>query len=143
LASTDVVAARLPGGAALDSGRVDPEGVLAIQARGMELSLEGMSVLEGDTYRWMNHAHAAMYGWDPAALIGRTWRELYTPAMQQWIESAVFPQLTRDGRWNGEIVGLKRDGSAVDIELSLSFADGTNRCARWTRPTRGCSTRTG
>ena len=85
-------------------------------------------VLQGDTYLWMNHAHAAMYGWDPAALIGLTWRELYTPETQQWIETSVFPLLARDGRWNGEVVGKTREGTAVDIELSLSFADGTLVC---------------
>ncbi|MGE3959748.1 MAG: ATP-binding protein [Vicinamibacterales bacterium] len=101
---------------------------IELQARGMELTMEGMAVLRGDTYVWMNAAHAQMYGWRADELNGRTWRELYTPSVQAWIEAEAFPRLARDGRWHGEVTGLRRDGRAVDIELSLTMSDDTLVC---------------
>jgi PAS domain S-box-containing protein len=95
---------------------------IELQARAMEATMEGMAILEGDRYLWMNEAHSGMYGWEPAPLIGKTWRELYSEPVQRWIETTVFPVLGRDGRWQGEIVGRKKDGSPVDIELSLTLA---------------------
>lgn len=122
------IATVLPGGGAIDRQLASGPGIFELQARGMEMTMEGMSVLKGDTYLWMNYSHAGMYGWEPAPLIGKTWRELYTPETQAWIEQEVFPILGRDGRWNGEVVGKKRDGSAVDIELSLTIAHDTLVC---------------
>ncbi len=101
---------------------------LELQARGMELTMEGMAVLRGDTYLWMNAAHAGMYGWRAEDLTGLTWRALYTPDIQAWIERVAFPALTRNGRWHGEIVGLRKDGTPVDIELSLTMASDTLIC---------------
>ena len=126
--SNDTVATLLPGGGAVDRQLATEPSVIELQARGMELTMEGMSVLRGDTYLWMNHAHADMYGWEPAPLIGRTWHELYTPETQAWIQQSVFPVLMRDGRWHGEVIGKKQDGSAVDIELSLTMAHDTLVC---------------
>jgi PAS domain S-box-containing protein len=60
--------------------------------------MEGIAILDGDTYRYMNAAHAGMYGWDPEELIGRTWRELYSEPMQEWIVEHAFPSLGRDGQ---------------------------------------------
>lgn len=101
---------------------------IELQARGMELTMEGMAVLQGDTYQWMNRAHAEMYGWAAEDLHGLTWRELYTPEVQRWIETDVFPLLMQHGRWQGEVPGLRRDGTVVDIELSLTLAADTLVC---------------
>lgn len=128
MAPSDSGATLLPGGGAIDRQLASTPGIFELQARGMELTMEGMSVLRGDTYLWMNYAHAGMYGWEPGPLIGKTWRELYTPETQAWIEQTVFPVLTRDGRWHGEVIGKKQDGSPVDIELSLTIAHDTLVC---------------
>jgi PAS domain S-box-containing protein len=93
-----------------------------LQALAMDATLEGMAILRGGTYVYMNPAHARMYGWEADDLVGLTWRELYTPAVQRWIESVAFPNLQADGRWQGEVVGLKRNGDAAQIEISLTSA---------------------
>lgn len=113
---------------ALESRVREKTAAIELQARGMELTMEGMSVLQGETYQWMNRAHAEMYGWTPEALHGLSWRTLYAPDVQRWIESEVFPQLLRDGRWNGEVIGLHKDGQTVEIELSLTIAGDTLVC---------------
>lgn len=101
---------------------------IELQARGMELTMEGMAVLHGDTYQWMNRAHAEMYGWTAEELNGLTWRELYDADVRQWIEAEAFPVLMRAGRWQGEVTGRRRDGSAVELELSLTLAADTLVC---------------
>lgn len=101
---------------------------IELQARGMELTMEGMAVLRGDTYVWMNRAHAEMYGWTADELSGLTWRELYSAEVCGWIETEAFPVLMRTGRWQGEVAGRRRDGSAVEIELSLTLSADTLVC---------------
>ena len=82
-------------------------------------------LFRSESYVYMNTAHAHMYGWEPAELIGLTWRQLYTPDVQRWIESTVFPVLQSEGRWQGEVVGLRRNGTSSPIELSLTTASDT------------------
>ena len=88
----------------------------------LEAMMEGIAVLEGEKYRWMNGHHAAMYGWRPDELIGKTWRELYVPAEQQWIERHAFPELQARGTWRGDVVGRKKDGTPTEVEISLALS---------------------
>ena len=97
------------------------ERLLGHAALAMNLTQEGMALLQADgTYIWMNPSHADMYGWVPEDLVGRTWRELYSPDEIRRVESAAFTQLAATGRWRGELVGLRRDGSSFDVEVSLA-----------------------
>lgn len=102
-----------------------PANTIDLQAFAMDATLEGMAILRNESYVYMNTAHAHMYGWEPAELIGLTWRQLYTPDVQRWIESTVFPVLQSEGRWQGEVVGLRRNGTSSPIELSLTTASDT------------------
>ena len=102
---------------------------IQLRALAMDATMEGMAILRGETYVYMNAAHAQMYGWEPKDLIGLTWRELYTPAVQRWIEAVAMRELAVHGKWNGEVVGAKKDGTTTDIALSLvTVGDGVLVC---------------
>lgn len=100
------------------------QNLLEHAALAMDITQEGMAVLQDGVYLWMNSAHAHMYGWDVADLVGKDWRQLYTPAVQRQIESNAFRVLGATGRWRGELQGLRRDGSPLDVEVSLSTGEG-------------------
>ncbi|MDI1475949.1 STAS domain-containing protein [Polyangium sp. y55x31] len=91
-----------------------------LQKMAMDVSMEGMAILAGETYRYMNRAHGMAYGYEPEELIGKTWRMLYDDAELARIEREVFPVLGEHGRWSGEVRGLHRAGHAVDVEISLT-----------------------
>ncbi|MDI1435851.1 STAS domain-containing protein [Polyangium sorediatum] len=86
----------------------------------VDVSMEGLSILAGDTYRYMNRAHGMVLGYEPEELIGKTWRMLYDDAERTRIEREFFPILGEHGRWSGEVRGLHRAGHLVDLEISLT-----------------------
>ncbi|HEY5000211.1 MAG TPA: PAS domain S-box protein, partial [Candidatus Cryosericum sp.] len=89
----------------------------------LDASMDGMALLDAaGRYVYANAAHAAAYGFARAEdLIGQSWRILYNDEQLHFIDEHVFPVLRSQGRWQGEAVGKRRDGSAFPQELSLAF----------------------
>lgn len=91
----------------------------------MESSMDGMAILDEDgTYRYVNRAHADLYGYDdPDALVGNRWQDLYDDDQIERFESEVLPRLRETGQWRGEARGRRRDGETFHQALSLSYTD--------------------
>ncbi len=108
------------------SDRTRAEEALFKTGQAFAAALDGMAILRGDeTYVYLNEAHARIYGYDgPEDLLGRSWRLLYDAEERARFETAILPALWRDGRWRGEAVGQRRDGSRFPQELSLSAIPG-------------------
>ncbi len=89
-------------------------------------AMDGLAILRADeTYGFLNEAHARVYGYDRTEeLLGKSWRALYEPGEVQRFEKDVMPRLWAEGRWRGEAVGRRRDGSTFPQELSLSAIPG-------------------
>ncbi|MFA6029169.1 MAG: PAS domain S-box protein [Elusimicrobiota bacterium] len=106
--------------------KVRSEKDLQRHALAMESSLDGMAILGPDeTYEYVNTAHAKVYGYDaPGDLIGKSWKILYDADELKRFETEVMPALYREGRWIGEAVGLRKDGTRFRQELSLSSIAG-------------------
>lgn len=100
------------------------------QAACIEAASDGVAILDGDRYCYLNSAHCLLFGYDrPEELVGKTWRELYEPAESERIEREVFPHLVRQGSWYGQITGKRRDGSQFPQEVSLTLTtDGKLIC---------------
>jgi two-component system cell cycle sensor histidine kinase/response regulator CckA len=97
----------------------------------LDASMDGMALLDAaGVYVYANAAHAAVYGFGHAEdLIGQSWRILYDDEQLHFIDEQVFPVLQSQGRWQGEAVGKRRDGSLFPQELSLaSLPDGGLVC---------------
>jgi two-component system, sensor histidine kinase and response regulator len=85
-------------------------------ARGME----GLALLNAEgLYIYMNQAYAAIYGYEAEELIGKSWRDLYDSEQQVAIEQHHPPFMARVGNWRGELVGRKKTGEPVDVEVGL------------------------
>ncbi|MEM8811654.1 MAG: ATP-binding protein [Pseudomonadota bacterium] len=104
---------------------------LQLHRAGMEVAMDGMAVLDqaGD-YVYVNAAHATIYGFDePNDMIGRHWREIYSTDELARFDRDVMPILFQSGRWRGEAVGMRRDGTTFPQEVSLAvMADGSLSC---------------
>jgi PAS domain S-box-containing protein len=95
----------------------------AEQARqAIAASMDGIAILNEDgEYEVVNQAHADVYGYDdPEVFIGRTWHFCYTEEKAARVEEEILPELDEKGRWRGELVGQRRDGSTFPQELTLS-----------------------
>lgn len=104
---------------------------LADRAAAMEASLDGISIANSEgRFVYLNRAHLEMFGYqEEQELIGQKWSKLYAPDEVRWLENNAMPVLMRDGGWSGELVGLAKDGSPVEQDVSLTLnADGTMLC---------------
>ena len=92
------------------------------QAQAMEASMDGMAILDTDgQYLYANEAHAEIYGYDdPEVFLGEDWRMCYDEADVDVFSQEGSSALDREGRWRGEAIGCRRDGSRFPQELSLT-----------------------
>jgi diguanylate cyclase (GGDEF)-like protein/PAS domain S-box-containing protein len=112
----------------LSGGRIElnAEAVLRQQSLAIRASMDGMAILDAsEAYVFLNDAHARVYGYEnPAELLGQNWRVLYDADEAHRIGSVVMPLLWQTGRWRGEALGRRKDGSAFPQEISLTAIEG-------------------
>ena len=113
------------------SERVARRNRLERQATAMDLTTSGIALLnDAGEYTYLNGAHVSMFGYDDAAdLVGGTWRQLYDDDAIERIEAEVLPVVAETGSWDGELVGVKRDGTPITQRVSLArLPDGGITC---------------
>ncbi len=94
------------------------------QLAAIEAAVDGIALLEGNTYIYLNQAHVKLLGFDhPDELIGTSWHQSYSPAEIQRFDQEVFPYLQRHGAWQGEAIATRKDGSSFCEGLSLTLLD--------------------
>ena len=91
--------------------------------KGIAASTEGISFTdEHQRYIYMNEAHAALFGYTPEELIGKTWRDLTPPEHLAQTEAAMSDTLLnrKVGELSGEGFGLTKDGARVPLEFKVT-----------------------
>jgi PAS domain S-box-containing protein len=98
--------------------------------RAVEEAADGVAILDGDEYVYVDQTHVEMYGFDTVdELLGDTWRKLYDDDEVARLEAEALPTLQDDGHWRGMVTGSRPDGSTFPAELSLTVvADGRLIC---------------
>ena len=96
---------------------------IELQSAAMEVAMDGIAILDGDEYVYMNQAHADIFDYNPEELLGCEWRDLYGDDETDRLEAEVFPELVDTGSWRGEAVGQKRDGTPVHQDIGLALLD--------------------
>ncbi len=88
----------------------------------IDQGVEGLALLDQEgRYTYINRAHAAMYGYTAEELLGHSWKMLYSKKQLRLIEEICLPKLRSSGQWQGELLGLRKDGTNVPVEMSLSL----------------------
>ena len=59
----------------------------------------------------------------PQELLGRSWRLVYGDESVR-LEREVLPVLYEQGRWRGEAIGQRSDGTIIHQEVSLTVIEG-------------------
>jgi len=85
----------------------------------------GIALLNAEgQYIYLNEAHVRMFGYEHSdELLGKNWQIFYDTDELTRIERDIFPLLMQEGRWQGEAIARRKDGSTFDEELSLSFTE--------------------
>jgi diguanylate cyclase (GGDEF)-like protein/PAS domain S-box-containing protein len=101
-------------------------GSLAQQAAAMKASMDGMAIIDHcGVCIYLNDAYAKIFGYvDPERLIGAGWEMFYFDEELTRLKEQIMPAVWRDGSWRGEATGLKLNGSALPLEISISSVDG-------------------
>ncbi|MFO7884863.1 MAG: ATP-binding protein [Desulfobacteraceae bacterium] len=95
---------------------------LNIQTQAIEASMDGIAILDShEGYIYVNNAHAEIYGYDtPDELLGKNWKILYDKEELEIFEKEIMPEFRKKGKWRGESIGRKKDGTLFCQEISLT-----------------------
>ncbi len=106
------------------SDRKRTEKALKQQLAAIEAAIDGIGILQGDTYLYLNKAHLNLFGYErPEELVGKSWRFLYSQKELERFEQEIFPALGRDLAWQGEAIATRKDGTTFTQGLSLTLTD--------------------
>ncbi|TAN40893.1 MAG: bifunctional diguanylate cyclase/phosphodiesterase [Nitrospirae bacterium] len=92
----------------------------------LETSFDGIAVIDSDRrILYTNNAHAEVYGYGSSHdLIGKPWHILCAEEEAQRFEEEIIPLAWEKGRWRGESVGRRQDGTTFQHEVSLAAMAG-------------------
>jgi diguanylate cyclase (GGDEF)-like protein/PAS domain S-box-containing protein len=102
--------------------RKKAEETMRNQSAAMGASMDGIAIIDADgTFVYMNDAHARLYGYRSSEeLMGRRRSTVYEESEEQRFIEEIVPFFQRTGRWRGEVIGRRRDGSTFPQEISLA-----------------------
>lgn len=107
------------------TSRVEAMRTLEGTRAAIESAMDGIALLDPQgRYVFLNQAHAAIYGYGSASeLVGKSWKILYDEKRLHEFETVYMPTFFREGRWRGESIGMRKDGSKFAQEISLTKLD--------------------
>lgn len=111
--------------------RINTQQDLEKRSQAISASMDGISMLNSNgKFEYLNNAFSSIYDYNsPDDLLGKTWKVLYRDSDARYFENNVLPQILREGRWRGETIGKRKNGSIFPQEVSLSStADGRMIC---------------
>ena len=96
--------------------------IIQKQRLAIENSIEGVAVMNNnDQYTYLNKAHLSLFGYeDESEILGKSWTVFYPENEIERIAKEVFPEFLEKGSFRGPTLGLKKDGSLIHQEISLT-----------------------
>ncbi len=88
----------------------------------VENTVEGIAVMNGeDQYTYLNKSHIELFGYNnEEEILGKSWKIFYPPHEIERIEKEVFPVFMEKGFFRGPTLGVKKDGTYMFQEISLT-----------------------
>ena len=94
------------------------------QLAAIEAAIDGIAIMQADTYLYVNQAHLELFGYEhPQELVGKTWKLLYSQHELERFEREVLPVLGCNRAWEGEAIATRKDGSTFAEGLSLTLTE--------------------
>jgi len=95
---------------------------ISLRSMAMDSSVDGIAVTDmTGKFIYMNDAHARIFGYRCGEdLLGQSWRFLFAPEEADTMAEQIAPRLFREGRWRGESIGMRKDGSTFPQEVTLT-----------------------
>ncbi|MBD2328126.1 PAS domain S-box protein [Alkalinema sp. FACHB-956] len=94
------------------------------QLAAIEAAIDGIAILQDNTYIYLNQAHLSLFGYEQTEeLLGKTWQVIYSSQEIDRFQQEIFPTLERDRSWQGEAIATRKDGTQFAEGLSLTLTD--------------------
>lgn len=99
--------------------------ILKKHSSAIEASMDGIAIYNSDNeYLYANQAYAAVNGYDsPREIVGKTCHLVYDDNEYRRMEQTVMPVLQKSGRWRGELIARRKNGSTYFQEASITMLD--------------------
>jgi diguanylate cyclase (GGDEF)-like protein/PAS domain S-box-containing protein len=101
------------------------------QSAAIESSMDGVAIYDPEgNYVYVNQSYATINGYEsPAEIIGKNFRSAYEDSELEKMSNICFPALKKNGRWRGELVARRKNGSTYVQEASVTqLEDGGRIC---------------
>ncbi|MBS0375728.1 MAG: PAS domain S-box protein [Proteobacteria bacterium] len=104
--------------------QVETERELRLHSQILDTLADGVTMAREDgTILLVNRAIERMHGWRREELIGRSTHVFsgLTPAEHSRLRNHVQRTVTREGKWQGEVIERRRDGSLLPVRRSMAL----------------------
>jgi len=103
--------------------------ILQRHSAAIETSMDGIAIIDVDgSYGYVNKAFATINGYSsPEELTGKICRLAYGAQEYERIRSTIEPVLEKSRRWRGELLAVRKNGSAYYQEASITMLDDERR----------------
>ncbi|WP_114966621.1 PAS domain-containing protein, partial [Alkalilacustris brevis] len=93
------------------------------RAMAMEATHDGIAITDSEgRYLYMNASHRRTFGIGADEdVTGLSWQDLYPEDKLDWVVRNVLPVLLEKGSWRGPLMAYRRDGRAIEQEVSLTL----------------------
>ena len=90
-------------------------------SRAIETAREGIGIYDEDGYHvTVNQAYADIYRTTPDKLTGEHWTMIQPDDQIEYVRTEVFASVEETGYWNGQLTGLRADGTTFTENCVLS-----------------------
>jgi diguanylate cyclase (GGDEF)-like protein/PAS domain S-box-containing protein len=105
------------------------EALLRKQSAAIETSMDGIAIYnEAGEYVFVNQAYAEINGYaGPEEVMGKTYRQAYDDIEIARIDQVCLPSLRKNGRWRGELIAKRKNGSTYFQEASVTMLEDGGR----------------
>jgi diguanylate cyclase (GGDEF)-like protein/PAS domain S-box-containing protein len=95
----------------------------------LEASMDGIAIYDVNLgYRYVNQAYATINGYDsPREIIGNSCRLAYGEQEFSRMQQMIGPALRKSGKWRGELIARRKNGSTYIQEASVSLLEDGGR----------------
>lgn len=96
----------------------------------MNTAWDGISIIDEEgRFTYMNDAYAAVFGYDPADLLGESWTIVYPEQLEARVHNDIMPTVDNAGTWTGETTLQRANGEAfAGAHAVASLAEGGAVC---------------
>ncbi|MBF0300225.1 MAG: response regulator [Oligoflexia bacterium] len=96
-----------------------------IQLNAIESSMDGMAILnQNGQYIYVNEAQVKVFGYvGSEEFVGNYWESLYEENEIKKLNEEIWPIFKKEGKWLGEIMAKRKDGTKYEQEISLTMID--------------------